>query len=206
LVLSPGFDHLVAVLNQAQQLGFLGPGRVEDHIVHAQQYVAVLDGTTGRALDLGTGGGVPGLVLALHFPETKWWFLDAMAKRCAFLRQSISDLGLSSSVRVLEGRAEELGRNTDLRSSFQVVTARSFGAPALVAECAAPFLSTGGRLVVSEPPAPVPADRWPAEGLAQVGLRRTDSPTDALAVIEQFAPCPEQFPRRTGVPTKRPLF
>ena len=88
--------------------------------------------------------------------------------------------------------------------------------PAVTAECAAPFLVVGGHLVVSEPPgdddeAPggsPPSPRWPAEGLARVGLAPATAWTEPFHyrsfVLER--PCPEEFPRRDGVPAKRPLF
>ncbi|HET6966289.1 MAG TPA: hypothetical protein VFH58_16050, partial [Acidimicrobiales bacterium] len=104
-------------------------------------------------------------------------------------------------------RAEEAGRRPDLRGTFDVVVARSFGGPAVTAECGAPFLVAGGRLVVAEPPGGS-ADRWPAEGLEVLGLRPVEAMTEpsAFQVLLQQEPCPERFPRRTGIPAKRPLF
>ena len=103
-------------------------------------------------------------------------------------------------------RAEVAGR-TDLRGTFDVVVARSFGRPTVTAECGAPFLKTGGRLVVAEPPEH-DSGRWPQDGLARLGLtlgERADSPP-AVQVLVQEKPCPDTFPRRNGVPAKRPLF
>jgi len=81
------------------------------------------------------------------------------------------------------------------------VVARSFGSPSVTAECAAPLLAVGGQLLVSEPPSPS-ADRWPAAGLALVGLR-LDETVSGLASCTQVEPCPERFPRRRLRP---PLF
>jgi 16S rRNA (guanine527-N7)-methyltransferase len=145
---------------------------------------------------------VPGLVLALRWPASTWTLVDAMERRCRFLSEAIEELGLASRVQVVQGRAEELGREPSLRGRFDVVTARSFGPPAVTAECAAPFLAAGGRLLVSEPP--TEAVRWPDEvallGLA-VGARR-----GSIQVLIQTTLCPDRYPRRTGVPAKRPLF
>ena len=82
--------------------------------------------------------------------------------------------------------------------------ARSCGAPAVLAECAAPLLRVGGRLVVSEPPDA--ADRW--EGAGEVGLgppQRLPGPP-VLVVLHQIETCPARYPRRTGIPAKRPLW
>lgn len=193
---------LVAVLGEARDLGFLGPGPIEFHVEHAHAYLAALEGVAGAALDLGAGGGVPGLVLAGERPDLAWTFLDAMTKRTAFLERAVATLGLS--VTVLTGRAEELGR--EHRQRYGAVVARSFGAPAVTAECASPFLAVGGRLVVSEPPDG--GDRWPAAGLAELGMGPAAALTGppALAVVRQEVSCPDRYPRRTGVPSKRPLW
>jgi 16S rRNA (guanine527-N7)-methyltransferase len=155
-------------------------------------------------MDIGSGGGVPGVVLAVLLPRLRWVFLDAMAKRCAFLREVVEELGLAQRVDVAEGRAEELGRLDDYRSMFDVVTARSFGAPSVLAECAAPFLKLGGCIVVSEPPST--EDRWPIAGLDLLGLRRQVGEDDSVAILELHRRLDDRFPRRVGMPAKRPLF
>ena len=196
---------LVDQLDRARELGFLGPGPVDGHIEHAAGFVVALEGVAGVVVDLGSGGGIPGLVVAVERPDLEVVLVDAMAKRCRFLRSAVAALGLEDRVRIVEGRAEEVGRGA-LRSSASAVVARSFGPPAATAECAAPLLRVGGWLVVSEPPeGPM---RWPEAGVAQLGLRlaaRTDA-GPRLQVLEKVAPCPERFPRRIGVPGKRPLF
>jgi 16S rRNA (guanine527-N7)-methyltransferase len=92
------------------------------------------------------------------------------------------------------------------------VTARSFGRPAVVAECAAPLLKAGGWLVVSEPPPPSKGGptgvRWPQEPLRQLGLSAGEEVHEEFGyrVLRQLEPCPERYPRRVGVPAKKPLF
>ncbi|MEO7428742.1 MAG: RsmG family class I SAM-dependent methyltransferase [Acidimicrobiales bacterium] len=197
-------DALVQQLGRARELGFLGPGAVEDHIAHAVGFVNAVMGVHGRVVDLGSGGGVPGLVLATVRPDLEVVLVDAMAKRCAFLEQAVDALGLGTT-RVIHGRAEVLGR-TELRGRADAVVARGFGSPAVTAECAAPLLRIGGRLVVSEPPST--ESRWWAEPLEALGLRlgprSVSSPV--MQVLLQVGPCPDQFPRRDGMPRKRPLF
>lgn len=195
---------LVPILERAQRLGFLGPEPVSNHVEHALRYRVPVVESAGLAMDIGSGGGVPGLVLAVLLPHVRWVFLDAMAKRCAFLAESVAELGLGSRVEIEEGRAEELGRLPRLRSQFDVVTARSFGAPAVLAECASPFLRLGGHIVVSEPPDG--SDRWTDEGLAILGLRRLPYEDSSVAVLEQFLELDDRYPRRVGMPAKRPLF
>jgi 16S rRNA (guanine527-N7)-methyltransferase len=92
----------------------------------------------------------------------------------------------------------------DLRGRFVAVVARSFGPPAVTAECGAPLLEVGGRLVVSEPPRT--EGRWAGCAVLGVGpaVRLPGPPT--LVVLTQVAACPDRFPRRTGLPAKRPLW
>jgi 16S rRNA G527 N7-methylase RsmG len=145
-------------------------------------------------LDLGSGGGVPGLVIAAARPEAAVVLLDASERRTDWLRRAVSRLGWTERVRVVTARAEVLGRDASWRSSQDAVVARGFGRPAVTAECAAPFLRIGGRLVVSEPPR-VHGDRWPSAALAELGLHRVPWSDGAYAVFEQTMRCPAGVPR-----------
>ena len=202
------------VLSRSRSLGFLGPGSVRVHIEHAKGFAAAIDDSPERFADLGSGGGVPGLVLALHWEKAQAVLLEAGERRCAFLRDASVDLEITERVTVVHGRAEDLGRHVDLRGRFDLVVARGFGPPAVTAECGAPLLQVGGRMVVSEPPeAHGPDDdargpRWPEAGLARLGL--VAGPTIErpyhYQVLLQARPCPVDYPRRVGVPAKRHLF
>jgi 16S rRNA (guanine527-N7)-methyltransferase len=171
-----------------------------------------------RWLDLGTGGGLPGLVLAEHWPNSAAVLLDSAERRTAFLSEAVHDLDWEGRVRVVRARAEDAGRDPELRAWADAVWARSFGSPPVTAECAAPFLRPGGLLVVSEPPIAdsesppqvtgLTAARWPREGLAGLGQEPlvTVRGRYGYQVIVQSEPCPERFPRRSGVASKRPLY
>jgi 16S rRNA (guanine527-N7)-methyltransferase len=135
--------------------------------------------------------------------------LDAAARRCEFLTWAAAELGATERVQVVCGRAEDLARDPQLRGRFPVVVSRSFGAPAVTAECAIGFLEgPGARVLVSEPPA-ADVSRWPEEGLAALGLRpaarvtTTGATIQVLEMIEELSPT---LPRRVGIPAKRPRF
>jgi 16S rRNA (guanine527-N7)-methyltransferase len=200
-----------AILERSRRLGFLGPGSVRVHVEHALGFTRGVDAPPARLLDLGSGGGVPGLVLAVQWTETVTVLLDASERRCAFLTEAVVSLGCGDRVTVVRSRAEQAGRRDDLRGHFDAVVARGFGPPAVTAECGAPFLAVGGRLVVSEPPGSghtIEAGRWPPAGLALVGLRADrvwDRPYHYRSFVLVRA-CPPAYPRRDGVPAKRPLF
>jgi len=133
--------------------------------------------------------------------------VEAGERRAAFLARAVAELGLAGRVRVERHRAEELGRDPTHRGRYPLVTARSFGPPAVAAECAAPLLAVGGRLIVSEPPGES-SGRWPVAALAGLGLEAEAAVRvrAGYQVLVQARPCPERFPRRSGVPAKRPLF
>lgn len=197
-------DGLAEVLGEARDLGFLGPGPVDDHVDHARAFLVGLP-EEGACVDLGSGGGVPGLVLATLLPRTRWTFVEAMVRRAAFLRAAVDRLGLQGRAEVREARAEEIPG--DRREVAAAVTARGFGPPAVTAECAAGWLAVGGRLVVSEPPGGDPA-RWDAPVLARLGLHPpvVHPGPPAIAVLVKVAPTPAGYPRRVGLPAKRPLW
>lgn len=200
---------LIGVLRAAQSAGFLGRGPVEEHVAHARAMMAVVPRWGRTFVDLGSGGGVPGLVVAVDRPESSGLLLDGSVRRVAFLARAVDELGLNGRIEVVAGRAETVGRDPAHRGAHGTVLSRAFGPPAVVAECAAPLLAVGGLLVVSDPPAsPGQPDRWPADDLRRLGLRvveRAAGPP-AFTVLEQAAPCPTTYPRRVGVPAKRPLF
>ncbi len=202
--------RVAEVLTEAQRRGALGAGSVDVHVRHAEAMAEAVGPEPASCCDLGSGAGVPGLVLALLWPETTLALVDAMAKRTRWLETACRQLGLGGRCRVVRERAEVLGHDPAFREHFEVVTARAFAAPAVTAECSAPLLEVGGRLVVSEPPEPDP-HRWPADALESLGLgpaRRVDDPDvpATVVVLEKRGETPEAYPRRTGVPAKRPLW
>jgi 16S rRNA (guanine527-N7)-methyltransferase len=219
---TPGPASLLGVLAAARERGFIGGPDLVAHVRQADALVAAVQeqchgwslGGDGAALptpvlDLGSGGGLPGLVLADRWPTVGVTLLDGSTERSTFLVDAVDRLGWTDRVRVAGGRAEELGRDPALRHRYELVVARSFGPPAVVAECGAPFLVEGGRLVVSEPP-DADGSRWDAPAsLAALGLS-----VEALVardghrfqILRADTRCSDRYPRRTGIPTKRPLF
>lgn len=225
---------LVEVLEEARALDLLGPMDLDSQIAHALGFAHAFEAALGarhsaragpvptaapgRWMDLGSGGGLPGLVVAHYWPMSVAVLLDSSERRTAFLADAVLALHWQERVRVVRARAEDAGRDRELRGGFEAVWARSFGSPPVTAECAAPFLGRGGLLVVSEPPpsdpgpVPGPVDRtgarWPAEALAALGQVPLMVVRDRFGyqVVEQAEPCPERFPRRPGVAAKRPLY
>lgn len=199
---------LVEVLERARSLGFLGPGAVQGHLEHALAWAEVLGPFEGRLLDLGSGAGVPGLALATAWPGCQAVLLDASKRRVAWLQETTRALGLVDRVSAVAARAEDAGRDPELRERFDLVVARAFGPPAATAECGAAFVKVGGRLSVSDAPG-AETGRWPDQGLEGLGFEaavRVVQGGASFVILRKCAPLDERWPRRDGRPHHRPLW
>jgi 16S rRNA (guanine527-N7)-methyltransferase len=203
-------DWLPRALEESRARGFLGPQPLDPQILHAEGFGlcwdAIRPSPPNSFLDLGSGGGLPGLVLLERW-RCSAVFLDSMIKRSHFLAE-VLDWPDSPEGVVVTARAEQAARWPEFDEAFELVTARSFGPPAVTAECAVRFLKIGGVLVVSEPPDDSETGRWSPSGLGQLGLRdlgRTRHGSAFRVLVKEKATAP-RFPRESGVPKKKPLF
>lgn len=214
---------LLEVLERARRLGFTGAAPPEDHVAHALRFLTAFRSVTEDrggvdptaapseigvsgplGVDLGSGAGLPGLVLALALPHSTWVLVEAMERRAGPLLDAVHHLDLADRVTVWRGRAEEFAREPGRRGAADLVTARGFASPGATAECAAPLLRPGGLLAVSEPPES-DGSRWPRRGLAEFGLAPVGV-VEGVMVCEAVETCSESYPRRVGTPAKRPRF
>lgn len=174
---SPALEQ---ALREAQRLGFLGSRPVPETIAHADAFVRALRHVQGPVLDLGSGGGVPGLVIADRRPDLPLVLLDRRQKRADALERAVRRLGWSDRVQVLCDDAHSVAQSSRWRHTFHGVVARGFGPPDATLRVAADLVAPGGLVVISEPP-PHQGDRW-ADRLP-TGWRRTDDGTDGVAVL-----------------------
>jgi len=204
---------LAAAEGPAHSAGFLRFGGLGDPGVAPGPDVASgipvdLDAET-IAVDLGTGGGVPGLVLAT-LTSNRWVLVDRGDRRCTFLRWAVRELGIADRVEVHAMDAVSVARG-ELRGRAGLVTARSFAAPGPTAECAAPLLAPDGVLVVSEPPGDDSGawNRWVPEALDQLGIADMGGWRHGGAgyrAMRSSGSCPQRFPRRFKRQLADPLF
>ena len=159
-----------------------------------------------RVADIGSGGGIPGLVLACVLPEVEFALIESVGKKARFLEETARALGLSK-VRVSNARAEALGRG-ELRDRMDVVVSRAVGRLPILLEFALPMVREGGVFVAikGEQAAEELLTATRALGFlkgALVETRRT--PTGTLVIIEKTAPTPRRYPRPVGEAAKSPL-
>ena len=166
-----------------------------------------------RVIDIGAGAGLPGLALKLAFPGIRLSLVESVAKKTAFLEHLTVKLGLQG-ISVHTGRAEDLARDEDLRDAFDLVVVRGVAKLPLLLEYCLPFCKTGGRLVTLKHGGDGRELDAAANALAELGGRiekvatvLLEGLTDDRVVIavEKTGPTPERYPRRTGIPAKRPL-
>jgi len=182
-------------------VGFLGPGPLRVHLEHARSYGSLIHPDATSLIDLGSGGGLPGVPLLADAPHMTGVLLDAASKRTAFLVWAAVELGISDRVRAVTARAEVAAHELDHRAQYDVVVCRGFGPPTHTIECSAGFLAEGGRLLISEPPA---RRQWNGETLASIGLAHSET-TNGVAVFERIGPVPDEIPRTIKRMQRQPL-
>jgi 16S rRNA (guanine527-N7)-methyltransferase len=155
-------DALVAALRAIQARGAIGEASIAGAITHAEQFVRMIPDTARTLVDLGSGGGLPGLVIAVRRPDLSITLVERRASRADLLRRAVVALDAGARVTVVADDVRVVAEYSP--ASFDTVTARSFAAPSITARWAGALLRPGGILVVSEPPDDDPA-RWPADVL-----------------------------------------
>ena len=169
-------ELLAQTLAESQRLGFLGSRPVAQVVAHARYFVEALTAAGVPAhdvsiLDLGAGGGLPGLVIAHDLPGAQVTLLDRRQTRTDFLARAVRRLQWNDRVVVLtQDAARPAGHQS---ASFDVAVARGFGPPALTLGIATRWVRSGGHIAISEPPH---GDRWAATDLAPLEVERCISP------------------------------
>lgn len=160
---------LRAVLVEAQRIGALGRAPIDEVIRHAGAFVDALPLATSNCVDLGTGAGVPGLVLAVARPDLRVTLVDRREKRTDALHRAVRTLGLESTTEIVCAEVETLVANPSWRGRFDAAVSRGFGPPSFTLAMSSALVRSGGVVVISEPPVDLPS-RWSSEILRQADV------------------------------------
>ena len=166
-----------------------------------------------RLIDVGTGAGIPGLPLKIVFPDIRLVLLDATAKKAAFLHHLKQELGLDN-VEIVVGRAEKAAHQSEYRERFDIVLSRAVAPLPTLVELALPFGTIGGSFIAQKKGrVDLEIDRA-TRAISTLGgnLREVKtidleefSDQRRLVIIDKVSATPHQYPRRPGIPAKRPL-
>lgn len=209
--------YVAALLAKNATTNFTAARSAEAVAEHVRDSLALVPHVRESLVDIGSGGGFPALPLAI-VTGYKVTLVESIAKKAAFLREVAADLGLS--VTVVTGRAEDLGRDPAYRGRFASATARAVAGITTVLELAIPLLELGGVALLQRG-AISPAERIAASDavlvlgaeideeiampLATAAAGKTVHDGRRLLIVRKTLPTGPRFPRRAGIPAKRPL-
>lgn len=164
-------------------------------------------------IDVGSGAGFPGLPLKIVLPELRLTLLEAVGKKMAFLQHLVKELSLTN-VTFLTVRAEEAGQMPSQREQYDVAVARAVASLPILAEYTLPLIKVGGSVILQKGQHPAEEIRQAANALGILGGKvREIMPVSVpgleaarhLVVIQKKKPTPQQYPRRPGLPAKKPI-
>jgi 16S rRNA (guanine527-N7)-methyltransferase len=188
----------------------------EKHVVETQRLLdaigAHLGGTRrdqvggvgATVVDVGAGGGVPGIPLAILRPDVRVTLLDSDARKAGFLTHAAGVLQLDN-VSIVVARAEDLARSADVRESFDVAVSRALAPPPVMCELALPLVRNGGVVAALVGDAVKAATECARAAGECGGAAPRTAPGDVL-LVDKVRTTPDAYPRRAGVPLKRPLL
>jgi 16S rRNA (guanine527-N7)-methyltransferase len=206
---SPIDSYAELLLEWNRTLNLTGARDLEEikpHLEDARSLLVLSWDRVRRAIDIGSGGGLPGIPLAIALPAIHFTLLEANVRKAAFLQHVAGSLQLKN-VAVEVGRAEVLAHDPRLRERFDRAISRAVARPPILLELALAFVLPGGDLVAEvgsiEATGLEGISRRLGGGLPR--LQPAGAPERQLLVVPKIAATPQAYPRPSGVPGKRPL-
>lgn len=183
------------------------------HFVDSLSVALALGPGAGRVIDIGSGAGFPGLPLKVLLPHLKVVLLESVAKKTAFLSHLVARLGLEG-VEVLTARAEEVAHRPGYREGFDAVMGRALAPLSVMAELALPLACMGGRVIAQKKGDISSEAALAGRAIGLMGGRVLEIKEVAvpgleghrIIVLEKVSPTPGKYPRRAGMPAKRPII
>ncbi|MFA5367516.1 MAG: 16S rRNA (guanine(527)-N(7))-methyltransferase RsmG [Dehalococcoidia bacterium] len=183
------------------------------HFLDSLTVSAAFNSIPSTVVDVGTGAGLPGLALKIAYPDIELTLIDSTQKKAAFLNHLVDVLKLDG-VQVVTGRAEDLAHDERYRERFDAVLARGVARLAALAELTLPFCAVGGVFIAMkkrEDHAEVDESDAALRTLGGrlrrvVGVDLPELTGRALVIVDKVKSTPDKYPRRSGIPQKRPLL
>ena len=198
--------YAALVLAASRRMNLTGARAGSAFAEHILDALRLAGDVVGPLVDVGSGNGLPGIPLAIA-TGARMTLIEPIAKRAAFLREALATLGLTGEV--VAERAEEAARWPDLREVFRTATARAVSSAPAVAELTVPFLAIGGRALLQRGSLEPRERNAVADAALVLGAELVEERIlggeRRVLVLEKRAPTGPRFPRRNGVPAKRPL-
>ena len=160
-----------------------------------------------RIADVGSGGGLPGVPLAIALPDVQVTLVEATGKKARFLTRAAQELGLGN-VKVIAERAETIGRDQAHRERYDLAIARALGPLNVLLELTVPLVKVGGNVLAikgEKAPAEIAAAKQALHMLHAAVAGSIATPTGTLVIIEKLRTTPRKYPRRPGEPRRAPL-
>ena len=163
-------------------------------------------------IDIGAGAGFPSIPVKLVREDIKLTMLDSLSKRIGFLNDVIKEIGINDA-RAIHSRAEDAGKDKNLREKFDVATARAVADMAVLAEYALPFVKVGGYFVAMKGTAPKEELEGAKKAIREMGgemesVKEVILPSGikhSLAIVRKVIETPSKYPRKAGTPSKKPI-
>lgn len=185
---------------------------IDKHIEDSLKVRDVLDLTGEKMVDIGSGAGFPGMIIAMACPQAKITLVESDHKKSQFLKEVSRELELTN-VEVICARVEELGQDSRYRGSFNLCSSRAVASMNILLEYGLPLLFPGGRLLLWKGRNYQQEIDQAQNGLAILGgvvedvyqYNLMEERDRTIVIVRKETPTPEKYPRRVGIPAKRPL-
>ncbi|NNN21443.1 MAG: hypothetical protein HKL80_05505 [Acidimicrobiales bacterium] len=211
-------QFLEQVLSESQKMGFIGGGPLDQHLTHSRDFLSAIDEISAGGqnkkgfsiVDMGSGGGLPGIPLAAWIEKANFRLIESSLKRSRFLQSIVEEAGETTRVEVVNKSAESAARENKFRETQDLLVSRLFGPISVALECGSPFIRVSGILIISKYPEPKYnlKNEHPAvlETLGLEELEEWSNGRSTFAIFRKVSQVSQDYPRKTGLPRKRPLF
>lgn len=183
---------------------------IQKHFIDSLLCAETLEFTDSSSIcDIGTGGGFPGVPLAICYPDKQFTLMDSLEKRLKIVRQLCNEIGVEN-VEVVHGRAEELARQKDYREQFDLCVSRAVANMRVLSEYCLPFVKTGGCFIAYKGPdcqSEIDDARRAIQILGgdEPEIRPLSHLEHSLVCIRKISDTPPAYPRKAGTPARKPL-